>query len=67
MEQETENIQIPQYIKEEIEEYIELTEYGKNKCMKWDNIRALLRLAVINKRITNEQAKIIEERYYLIF
>ena len=67
MEQETENIQIPQYIKEEIEEYIELTENGKNKCMKWDNIRALLRLAVINKRITNEQAKIIEDKYYLIF
>lgn len=63
MEQNIENIKIPNYIEEEIEEYIKLTERGKFKCMKWENIKSLLRLAVISKRITNEEAVIIENTY----
>ena len=38
---------MPDYIKEEIEEYIEETNQGRYRCMKWENIRALLRLAMI--------------------
>ena len=63
MEQEIEKIEMPYYIQEEIEEYIKLTMEGKCKCMKWENIRLLIRLAVISNRITNEQAKLIEEKY----
>ena len=44
------NFDIPYYIFEEITEYIELTAKGHCKCMKWDNIKSLLNLAVINKR-----------------
>lgn len=63
MEQEIQKEKIPYYIQEEIEEYIQLTKEGKNKCMKWENIKVLLRLAVMSKRITNKQAKLIEEKY----
>jgi hypothetical protein len=47
---------VPYYIFEEITEYIELTAKGYSKCMKWENIRSLLRLAVVNNKLTNEQA-----------
>ena len=63
MEQDINDFEIPYYITEEITEYIEQTESGKCKCMKWENIKMLLRMAVINKRITNEQSKIIEMKY----
>lgn len=33
-----------------------LKDKGYSKCMKWQNIRALLRLAVINNRLTKRQA-----------
>lgn len=52
MEQTNPNFDIPHYIFEEITEYIEETAQGKCRCMKWENIRRLLRLAVVNGRLT---------------
>ena len=57
------NTNIPTYIVEEIEEYIKLTDKGYCKCMKWENIKSLLKLAIINNRITEEEAKDIEKTY----
>ena len=54
---------IPYYIFEEIVEYVEQTAQGKCKCMKWENIRSLLILAVVNNRLSKEQAKSLEEKY----
>lgn len=45
---------VPYYIFEEIVDYVELTAKGYSKCMKWENIRSLLRLAVVNDRLTEE-------------
>ncbi len=61
MEKLKENFIVPNYISEEILEYIEQTAQGKCKCMKWRNIQALLGLAIINGRITREQADVIEK------
>ena len=63
MEQINEEFNVPYYIFEEIIEYVELTAKGHCKCMKWENIKALLRLAVVNNRLTNEQANFIINRY----
>lgn len=63
MEQINKEFNIPYYIFEEITEYIELTAKGYSKCMKWENIRALLRLAVINDRLTEQQAKFLEKEF----
>lgn len=63
MEENNKKVYIPKYIMEEIEEYIELTNRGRCKCMKWENIKALLRLAIVNNRITKEQATQIENIY----
>ena len=63
MEKLTEDFIVPNYIAEEILEYIEQTAQGKCKCMKWRNIQALLGLAIINGRITREQADIIENLF----
>ena len=54
---------IPSYIKEEIEEYLLLTEKGKCKIMKWENIKMLLRMAQINGRLTVEQTDFIMQKY----
>lgn len=54
---------VPYYIFEEIIEYIELTAKGNCKVMKWQNIRSLLRLAVVNNRLSERQADWIEEKY----
>ena len=54
---------VPYYIFEEIIEYIELTAKGYSKCMKWENIKALLQLAVANDRLTNEQAEFLEKEF----
>lgn len=61
MEKLTKNFIVPNYIASEILEYVEQTAQGRCKCMKWRNIQALLGLAIINGRITREQADIIEE------
>lgn len=63
MEELNKDFSIPYYIFEEIVEYIELTAKGYSKCMKWENIRSLLRLAVLNDRLTNDQAKILEKEF----
>ncbi len=54
---------IPFYIFEEIVEYIEQTAQGRCKSMKWNNIKALLRLAQVNKRLSSEQVNFIIETY----
>lgn len=54
---------VPYYIMEEIIEYIEQTAMGKNKSMKWENVKALLKLAVMNKKITKEQSEFLEKQY----
>ncbi|WP_305113863.1 hypothetical protein [Thomasclavelia cocleata] len=54
---------IPYYIFEEIVEYIEQTAQGKCKKATWENIKSLLNLAVINERLTREQANNLIETY----
>ena len=54
---------IPYYIFEEIVEYVEQTAKGSCKCMKWENIKALLNLAVVNKRITKQQAEYLKKEF----
>lgn len=63
MEQQNKDFSVPYYIFEEITEYIELTAKGYSKCMKWENIRTLLRLAIVNGRLTEEQAKFLEKEF----
>ena len=55
---------VPYYIFEEIVEYVEQTAQGECKCMKWGNIRRLLRCAVVNERLTEEQAEFLEKEFY---
>lgn len=54
---------IPYYIFEEIIEYIEQIHSNKLDNGKWKNIKSLLRLALINGRLTKEQVTYIEETY----
>lgn len=54
---------IPFYLVEEIVDYIELTAKGYSKCMKWENIKSLLRLAQVNNRLSSEQVNFIIETY----
>lgn len=63
METEIDNFIVPDYISEEILEYVEQTAQGRCRCMKWENIRALLRLAMASGRITKEQADFIENKF----
>lgn len=63
MEQLNEEFNVPYYIFEEIIEYVELTAKGYCKCMKWENIKALLGLAAVNKRLSPEQAKFLEKKF----
>lgn len=53
---------VPYYIFDEIIEYIEERAEGKEKGMKWKNIQALIKLAVANKKLTQEQADFLEKR-----
>lgn len=55
---------IPYYIFEEIVEYIEDTAKGKNRFSKWENIKSLLRLAVVNNSLSNDEAEYIEKTFY---
>ena len=64
MEQLNKEFNVPYYIFEEIIDYVELTAKGYSKCMKWKNIRTLLRLAVVNNRLTEQQAKFLEKEFY---
>lgn len=63
MEQLNKEFCVPYYIFEEIVDYVELTAKGYSKCMKWENIKALLRLSVLNNRLTKEQAQFLEEQF----
>lgn len=58
-----EDFMIPFYIVEELIDYIELTAQGHYKCAKWENIKALLRLAQANNRLSNEQINFIINKY----
>lgn len=55
---------IPYYIFEALIDYIELSAKGNCKTSKWHNIEALLGLAVVNKRLTREQANCLRNTYY---
>lgn len=54
---------VPYYIFEEIVEYIELTNQGHCKTMKWENIKSLLGLAKINNRLSSAQVNLLIEKY----
>ena len=54
---------IPYYIFEEIVEYVEETAKRRSRSMKWENIRSLLKCAVVNHRITKQQVEFIEKHY----
>lgn len=58
-----EDFNVPYYIFEEIVEYIELTNQGHCKTMKWENIKSLLGLAKINNRLSSEQVNLLIEKY----
>ena len=63
MEQINKEFNVPYYIFEEITDYIELTAKGYSKCMKWENIKSLLKLAQVNNRLTQEQVDFLVEKY----
>lgn len=63
MEQLNKEFNVPYYIFEEIIDYVELTTKDYCKCMKWENIKSLLRLAVVNDRLTEQQAKFLENEF----
>lgn len=63
MEKVNEEFNIPYYIFEEITEYVELTALGHKKSMKWENIKSLLGLAKLNKRLTEQQVNHLIEKY----
>ena len=54
---------IPYYIFDEIVEYIEKTAQGRCKTMKWENIKSLLNLAVINNSLSKQQANFLKEKF----
>lgn len=63
MEQINKDFNIPYYIFEEIVEYIELTNQGYCKSMKWENIKRLLGLATVNNRLSEQQVNFLIEKY----
>ena len=63
MEKINEDFNVPYYIFEEIVEYIEQTAEGRCRCMKWENIKSLLNLAVINNRLTKKQSELLQRKY----
>ena len=52
---------IPYYVFEEIVDYIECT--NNSIYSNWENVRAMLRLAVVNNRLTEEQCNFLMNRY----
>lgn len=54
---------IPYYIFEEIVEYIEDTAKGNPRTSKWDNIKALLNLAVINDSLSKNEAEFLKNEF----
>ncbi len=58
-----EDFNISHYIFEEIVEYIEQTAKGRCRCMKWENIKSLLRLAQFNNRLSEKQVEYLINTY----
>lgn len=54
---------IPQYITEEIQQYTNDCKNGNCRCMKWENIKSLIGLAVISNRITKEQGEYLRKTF----
>lgn len=54
-------LDIPDYVQDEIDKYKYKKQNGNSGIATYHNILALIRLAVVNNRITEEQAKKIEE------
>ena len=54
---------VPHYVFESIVHYVELSAKGENRYEEWNNIKALLRLAISQKRLSTDQAKFLEEKY----
>lgn len=63
MEKINDDFNVPFYLVEEIIEYVELTAKGCSKCMKWENIKALLRCAKVNNKLTDEQVEFIIDKF----
>lgn len=61
--QTSKDFNIPFYIVEEIVDYVETTAKGYCKCMKWENIKSLLRLAQVNNRLSEQQVEFIIKTY----
>lgn len=53
---------VPNYLLEEINEYLYWRENGKNKIMKWENIKYLMNLSTMNNGLTREQISIIKSK-----
>lgn len=47
-------VNMPYYIFEKIVQYVEETAQGRCRASKWKNIKALLGLAKVNNRLTQE-------------
>lgn len=58
-----EEFKVPEYICQEIIEYKSMNEEGYSKTMKLESLRILLNVAVVNKRLTKEQAKYLLDKY----
>lgn len=54
---------IPIYLLEEIVDYVEQSTQGRCRCMKWENIKLLLRLARVNNRLSEQQVQYIIDTY----
>lgn len=55
--------ELPDYIREELVGYVKDIELGRGRSGKWLNIQTLLRVAMLNKKLTYEQIQIIEKMY----
>ena len=64
MENTNKDFNVPYYIFETIVEYIEQTAKGHCKISKWRNVESLLKLSVINNRLTKQQAEYLKETFY---
>lgn len=60
---EDKNFDVPYYVVEEIVDYIEQMSKGKSKSMKWENVKALIRLAILNNRLSKEQGEFLIKTY----
>ena len=63
MEKINENFDVPYYIFKEIVLYVEETAKGRCRCMKWENIKSLLRLAQMNNRLTEKQVEFLIQTF----